>query len=624
MRVAEPENNRPRIGATFRPEGRCDFAVWAPERATVELRLHSPEAVLIPLAREQSGYWRLTLEDLQPGTLYTYRLDGSLERPDPASHSQPQGVHGPSHVVDHHAFHWQDGSWRGPDSARMILYEIHTGAFTPEGTFDAIIPRLKALRELGINTLQIMPVASFAGERNWGYDGVYPFAVHDCYGGPEALKRLVNCCHRQGMAVILDVVYNHLGPEGNYLRDFGPYFTGKYQTHWGQALNFDDAYSDEVRNFFIQNALFWFSAYHIDGLRLDAVHAIFDMSARPFLRELAEAVDDYSARDGKKRVLIAESDQNDARLIAPAEAGGYGLQALYCDDFHHSVHALITGEGNGYYADFGRVDHLVQALRGGFVYSGVYSGFRKRRHGSPADGRRADQFVVFCQNHDQVGNRRRGERLSQLVDFESLKLSLAVVLLSPFTPLLFMGEEYGETAPFLYFISHGDRELNEAVREGRKREFSSFSWQGEVPDPCDTATFLASKIHWEMQNQGEHKILREFAKTLIALRRTHTLPAILGANLIKVEGWEDTRVVVMQRRLDAADDQSLCLFNFNNEDIDFPLSEFPLQGVWRRRLDSSGARWGGGNSHLPEKIFPGQSIVLRRRSAAVYLQGELT
>ncbi len=622
MTLAEWSKTNMEIGANIQPDGTCTFVVWAPGRETIDLRLHEPGEALVPLNRESRGYWRVNLENVRPGSLYTYRLDGHLERPDPASHSQPRGVHGPSQVVNHASFSWQDSEWRGLEPARMILYELHTGTFTPEGSFDAIIPRLKTLKDIGINTLELMPVAQFPGDRNWGYDGVYPFAVQSSYGGPLALKRLVNACHGFGMAVILDVVYNHLGPEGNYLRDYGPYFIDKYRTPWGQAVNLDDAHSDEVREFFVQNALFWFSAYHVDGLRLDAVQAMVDMSARPFLQELAETVDNYSRQTGRDRFLFAESDLNDARIITPRESGGYGFDAQWCDDFHHSVHTLLTGETGGYYADFGRVSHLVQSIREGFVYNGNHSTFRKRRHGNSSRSRPAEQFVVFSQNHDQVGNRMLGERLSRLVDFESQKLGIAAVLLSPFIPLLFMGEEYGETSPFLYFVSHSDPDLVEAVREGRKREFAAFQWDGSVPDPQSPQTFLQSKIRWELRDQGAHKVLLEFTKALISLRRKTPSLSHLSKDHLKVQGSEESRVIVMKRWDDVTDTQSLCIFNFNEQDVRFRLYEFPLEGIWRKCLDSSEEEWLGGKRCSPGELLPGDSIKLVRRSVAVYLRGE--
>ncbi len=376
----------------------------------------------------------------------------------------------------------------------MIMYELHAGTFIPEGTFDAVIPGLDHLKDLGINATDIMPVAQFPGERNWGYDGVYPFAVQNSYGGPDGLKRIVNECHTKGIAVILDVIYNHLGPEGNYLRDYGPYFTDRYKTPWGQAINFDGPYSNEVRNFFIENALSWLKNYHIEGLRIDAIHGIYDMSAQPFLPELAERVEEFSQQEGRKFYLIAESDLNNSYALRPRDSGGSGLDALWCDDFHHALHTLLTGETDGYYVDFGKIGHLVKSFREGFVYSGQYSAFRKRNHGNSSADIPPDRFVVFSQNHDQTGNRLKGERLSSLVSFESLKLAAGVVLLSPYIPLIFMGEEYGETAPFLFFISHSDPELIKAVRQGRKDEFKTFNWKDEPPDPQDIETFMRSKL----------------------------------------------------------------------------------------------------------------------------------
>jgi maltooligosyltrehalose trehalohydrolase len=468
------------------------------------------------------------VQGIEPGARYVFRLENDRDRPDPASRYQPEGVHGPSEVVDHTAFSWTDKGWSGLALQSMIMYELHTGTFTPEGTFDAIISRLGDLKDLGINAIELMPVAQFPGKRNWGYDGVYPFAVQNSYGGPEGLKRLVNACHARDIAAILDVVYNHLGPEGNYVGEYGPYFTDKYRTPWGNAINFDGSYSDEVRNFFVRNALSWITDYHIDALRIDAIHGIFDYSARHFLRELGEAVHARAGELGRRIYVIPESDLNDVRVISPPELGGYGLDAQWNDDFHHCLHTLLTGEKSGYYKDFGAIDQMERAYRDGFVYSGQYSPFRKRRHGSSSKDRPASQFVVFSQNHDQVGNRMQGERLSSLVSFEALKLAAGCVILSPYLPLLFMGEEYGETAPFLYFVSHSDPGLIEAVRNGRKEEFKAFGWEGEPPDPQDERTFLASELHWEERTKGSHETLLRFYKQLIACERER--PRSLSSN----------------------------------------------------------------------------------------------
>jgi maltooligosyltrehalose trehalohydrolase len=399
------------LGATPVDAERCQFVVWAPFAERVEAHVLDPSERLMDMERLGNGYYRTVVEDVGPGALYVYRLDGDREFPDPASRYQPEGVHGPSRVVDP-AFAGKDLDWSGRLLRDFIVYEIHVGTFTDQGTFDAILPHLEELRELGVNAIELMPVAQFPGERNWGYDGVFPFAVQSSYGGPDGLKRFVDTCHREGFAVVLDVVYNHLGPEGNILGRFGPYFTDRYQTFWGPALNFDGAESDEVRRYFIENALTWLDEYHIDVLRLDAVHAIADASPRTFLEELALHVDE---RFRRPRYLIPESAANDARLIRSRELGGYGLHAQWNDDFHHALRVVLTGDKKGYYEDYGELRQLEKAFREGFVYSGEYSRFRRRRHGSSSRNIPPDRFVVYSQNHDQVGNRMRGDRLTESV-----------------------------------------------------------------------------------------------------------------------------------------------------------------------------------------------------------------
>ncbi|MBI2877825.1 MAG: malto-oligosyltrehalose trehalohydrolase [Candidatus Tectomicrobia bacterium] len=603
-----------RIGAHYLGEGRGEFVLWAPFKKEMALRIVSPEERALPMEEGDRGYWHVVAEGIHPGALYLYRLDGTLERPDPASSCQPQGVHGPSQLVDHGAFPWAEEGWAGIPLPEMILYELHVGTFTPEGTFEAILPRLDALKELGINTLELMPVAQFPGERNWGYDGVYPFAVQDSYGGPEGLKRLVSACHQRGMAVVLDVIFNHLGPEGNYLMDFGPYFIEKYKTPWGQALNFDEAYSDEVRNFFLENALSWFQHYHLDALRLDAIHAIHDMSARPFLEELTEKVETFSHQQGRQFSLMAESDLNDVRVIRPRELGGYGMDLQWNDDFHHALHGLLTGETTGYYLDFGGIGHLVKAFKEGFVYSWQYSAYRKRHHGSSSADRPAHQFVVFSQNHDQTGNRMLGERLSQLVSFEALKLAAGVVLLSPYLPLLFMGEEYGEESPFLYFVSHSDAPLIAGVREGRKEEFQAFRWQGEPPDPQNLETFLQSKLRWEERTQGKHQILLALYRQLIQLRRE--IPALgnLDKGCLEVSGLEEERLLFLRRW--HSESQVFCAMNFHPRERTFHPHLPP--GRWKKRMDSSEETWMGPGPSLPEAIADGQAVTLNPLSFVLY------
>jgi maltooligosyltrehalose trehalohydrolase len=609
------------IGAYYdRDKGTCRFTVWAPFRKSVSVRILSAGDRLAPMERDERGYWQANIRDAGSGTRYLFRLDGETERPDPASHFQPENVHGPSAVVDHYAFRWEDNSWRGVPLPSMIIYELHVGTFTPEGTFDAAIQRLEHLRDLGITAVELMPVAQFSGERNWGYDGVYPFAVQNSYGGPEGLKRFVNTCHGMELAVILDVVYNHLGPEGNYLREFGPYFTDKYRTPWGQAINFDGPYSDEVKNYFIANALHWVTEYHIDALRIDAIHGIFDFSAKHFLQELGETVHSHGQSVSREVYVIPESDLNDARVIRPVEVGGYGLDAQWNDDFHHALHTLLTGERTGYYEDFGKIEQFETALREGFVYSGEYSQFRKRRHGSSSSDRLGHQFVVFAQNHDQIGNRMRGERLTSLASFEALKLAAGAVLLAPNIPLLFMGEEYGEDTPFLYFVDHSDVDLIKAVRAGRKEEFNAFSWEGEPPDPQDEQTFLASRLRWEKSRQGKHAVLLNFYRTLIKLRRETSALSELTRDRLAVSSIADSRVVSVRQWNGLGTSHTYCLFNFEPNDINITLSV--PEGRWRKDVDSADIAWDGPGSMIPAVVNSGAGVTMRGQSVALFLREE--
>jgi maltooligosyltrehalose trehalohydrolase len=602
------------IGARYLGNGRCAFGVWAPLRHEVAVRILGNSERLMPMQHSGKGYWEASVENVYPGARYMYRLENDRDRPDPASHFQPAGVHGPSQLIDHSAFVWGDAGWRGVPLCEMIMYELHVGTFSPEGTFDAVISRLEDLRKLGINAVELMPVAQFPGERNWGYDATYPFSVQESYGGPEGLKRLVNDCHIKGISVILDVVYNHLGPEGNYLWDFGPYFTEKYKTPWGWAVNYDDAYSNEVRNYFVSNALHWFEHYHIDALRIDAIHGITDMSARPFLLELAERVEDFSQRMGRKYYLIAESDLNDSRVIRSREAGGFGLDAQWCDDFHHSVHTLLTGEKAGYYTDFGRVEHLVKAVREGFVYSGQYSAYRKRNHGNVSKDLPGCRFVVFTQNHDQTGNRMSGERLSALVSFEALKVAAGITLLASSIPLFFMGEEYGEDNPFLYFISHGDAALTAAVREGRRKEFRDAALEGVPPDPSDKETFLASKIDWGKREKGRHRVLLDFYRKLIGLRREIPALSVQDRDSCNVSGREADRVLCVRRGQDGG--RVLAIFNLDEAEVRLRVS-FP-GGDWEKVLDSADPAWAGPGSLLPESLSGDVMLTIKGISLAVF------
>jgi maltooligosyltrehalose trehalohydrolase len=509
-----------RCGALPLTDGGVRWRVWAPRAGRVELVLTDGDRKrVVPMDPEPRGYFSHAEADVAEGQRYAYRLDGGPERPDPASLWQPDGVHRPSAVVRPGRFAWSDGAWKGVPRGDLVFYEVHVGTFTPEGTFEAVVSRLPGLRRLGVTALQIMPVAQFPGTRNWGYDGVHPYAAQNSYGGPQGLQRLVDACHAAGLAVFLDVVYNHLGPEGNYLGEFGPYFTDRYRTFWGQALNYDAAGSDAVRDYVVDGARTWLEEFHLDGLRLDAVHAIFDFGPYHILREIKEAADDVAGRTGRTAQVIAESDLNDVRLLLPPERGGHGLDAQWSDDFHHTVHAYLTREQQGYYQDFGKAEDLARVLKDTFVYAGTYSPHRGRRHGAPVGDLPGDRFVVSIQNHDQVGNRAFGERLAVLLRPPGRRLAASLLLLSPHLPLLFMGEEYGEENPFLFFCSFGDPQLVQSVREGRRREFASFNWRGEVPDPDAEATFAASRLSWSWAEGSDRAGLRRLYADLLAARR---------------------------------------------------------------------------------------------------------
>ncbi len=607
------------LGATYLGEGRTRFLVWAPNADQVAVRLVAPRERVVPLARSERGYHAATVDDAPPGSRYCYVL-GGRERPDPASRYQPEGVHGPSEVVDPGAFAWTDRGWFGVARPELVLYELHVGTYTAEGTFDAIVPHLDALRALGVTAVELMPVAQFPGRRNWGYDGVYPWAVQASYGGPDGLRRLVDACHARGLALVLDVVYNHLGPEGNYLPEFGPYFTSVYHTPWGAALNFDGPGSDEVRRYFVENALHWLAEYHVDGFRLDAVHAIVDRSAVPFLEELAGAVHRAGERLGRRVHVIAESDLNDPRLIRPPALGGYGLDAQWSDDFHHALHALLTGERDGYYQDFGRLQDLARVYRDGYAYADRYSAFRERRHGRAAWACAADQFVVFSQNHDQVGNRAAGERLAALTDLAGLKLAASAVCLAPYLPLLFMGEEYGESRPFQYFVSHSDPDLVEAVRKGRRAEFAAFHQAEAVPDPQAESTFEHSTLQHDPPDGERHHALRALYRELLRLRRERPALAELSREHLEVTADEADDLLLV-RRWHAADEAGLLLhFGSERATLTCPLPA----GRWRKQLDTAEACWLGEGSAVPGLVeSTGRvQLTLGPRSAVLLTRAE--
>jgi maltooligosyltrehalose trehalohydrolase len=491
--------------------------VWAPCATSVAMVTANER---VAMRRGERGWWFVELSPEQSRADYAFSLDDGPPFPDPRSPSQPHGAHGLSRPVDHSAFEWRHPQWHQVPLSSAIIYECHIGTLTPAGTFDAAAERLGYLRDLGVTHVELMPVAEFSGARGWGYDGVNLYAPHHSYGGPDGLKRFVDAAHGHGLGVILDVVYNHLGPEGNYLAKFGPYFTNRYRTPWGDAVNLDDADSDEVRRFLYDNALMWLRDYRVDGLRIDAVHAIFDASAIHFLEQLDAEVRELEAALGRHFVVIAESDLNQPRIVTPREAGGYGLDAQWNDDFHHALHTILTHENAGYLADFGSIAHLAKTLTHGFVYDGIYSKSRRRMHGKPVVGLSAHRFVSFLQNHDQIGNRAMGERLGHLVSIDQLKLSAALLMTAPFVPMLFQGEEWNASSPFQYFTDHQDATLAESVRKGRRAEFAAFvADESEVPDPQAQQTFERSKLDWDERERGEHREIFAWYRQLIRLRR---------------------------------------------------------------------------------------------------------
>ena len=527
--------------------------IWAPRAQEVAVE-HG--GVLYPARRCERGYYEVDAPPI--GSDYYLVLDGR-RRPDPRSALQPHGVHGPSRRIAHD-FAWQDGEFRAPPLASGVIYELHVGTFTAEGTFAAATDRLADLAELGVTHVELMPVASFPGQHGWGYDGVCLWAPHPAYGTPDELKRLVARAHALGLAVLLDVVYNHLGPDGNYLAELGPYFTERYRTPWGSAVNLDEAGSDEVRKFFVDNACMWLRDYHFDGLRLDAVHAFADRSARHFLEQLSEAVAELSGALGRPLVLIGESDLNDPRLVRERVASGYGLDAQWSDDLHHALHAALTGERSGYYADFGALADIVRTLREGYAYAGRYSRFRERTHGRPLAGVSSNRLLGYLQTHDQVGNRARGERIAMLTSPGRARIGAAIALCAPCVPMLFQGEEWAASSPFLYFTDHQSPELAQAVREGRQAEFAAFGWAPQdVPDPQAPDTFRASVLDWSERQREPHAGMLQFYRALIALRRSSR--DLQTGDLQRVEaacddarGWLSLRrgAVTLQANLGAA------------------------------------------------------------------------
>lgn len=604
-----------RPGVSFNEQGEAQVLVWAPKAEKVQLHF-GEDAKILDLEPQDYGFWILHTRALWPGDRYGFLLDGKGPYPDPATLYQPDGVHGLSGAFDLQKFDWTDRRWENPALKDYIIYELHVGTFTSEGTFMAMEQKLNHLVELGVNAIEIMPVSQFAGDRNWGYDGVFPYSVQNSYAGavaaPEALQHLVNACHEKGIAVILDMVYNHLGPEGNILGHFGHYFTDKYHTPWGDALNFDDAWSDAVRHYFVQNALMWFRDFHIDALRLDAVHAIKDLGPVHILQEIRQEVEDLSRQTGRAHYLIVEMDLNDTRFVKPIEAGGYGMHAQWIDEFHHALRVSSGQERSGYYADFDGVASLAKSFRDAYVYDGIYSEHRKRKFGVKAEGIPGHQFIVFSQNHDHIGNRMLGERTSRLVSFEMQKLLAGAVFVSPFIPLLFMGEEWAEPNPFQYFVSHTDEELAEAVRKGRKREFAAFHLEGEAPDPVAVSTFEESKLQWELIHQPPHRTILQYYRKWIALRKALPLFRECDRNGLSVEVFEEKELIYIQRVWGRA--HLVGFLNFSKTPQEVPLPSELLS--WHKLIASSDPVWGGPWA-MPDQAGA-SALTVAPESVAVY------
>jgi maltooligosyltrehalose trehalohydrolase len=574
-------------GTKYLGNNRWRFTVWAPEKQSVKLHIVHPINRHIEMTVGSGGYWFTEVANLSENVKYFYTLDGQ-DFPDPASHRQPDGVHGASQLEDHSSFQWTDGQWKGLPFKELILYELHVGTFSSEGTFEAIIEKLDDLVEVGINAIELLPVAQFPGSRNWGYDGVYPYAVQNSYGGPEGLKKLVDACHKKGIAVILDVVYNHMGPEGNYLSNFGPYFTKKYCTPWGDALNFDGEWSDGVREYFANNALYWLEYYHLDGLRLDAIHMVFDNGAVHFWNYTNEKAQRLQQKLGRSLHLIAESDLNNPKVVDRVDKGGFDFTAQWLDDFHHSLYVMLDEKGKKRYYDFGLLEQLAKAYKEGFVHSGEFVKFRKRKHGISSAHVASEKFVAFNLNHDQVGNRIHGERLCVLVDIERLKIAAAALLLSPYVPMLFMGEEYADRSPFYYFVSHSDEALVEAVRKGRKEEFKDYQDEGEPPDPQDEKTFLNSKLKWELREKGQHQIILQWHKQLIQCRTS--IPALSSVHKNDIHTFiYGQSVLIVHRQNLGGEHHMLLIMNFSENEVTIRVPSYNSR--WRKIVDSLDRQW---------------------------------
>jgi maltooligosyltrehalose trehalohydrolase len=586
------------------------WRVWAPQAGRVDLvLLDGPERHAVPMDREGDGTFTCHRPEVPDGQRYLFRLNDEVDRPDPASRWQPEGVNGPSAVVRPERFTWSATDWGGVWREELIFYEIHVGTFTREGTFEAIIPRLHRLRSLGVTALELMPVGQFPGGRNWGYDGVFPYAPQNTYGGPHGLQRLVDACHAEGLALFLDVVYNHLGPEGNHLREFGSYFSDRHTTPWGPAVNFDGPGSAAVRAFVLENVRTWLEDYRLDGLRVDAVHAIRDAGPVHILTEIQRSADEVERRRSWPAHVFAESDLNDVKLLRPTAEGGWGVAGQWSDDFHHGVHAFLTGERQGCYVDYGRPDDVARALREPFLLDGAWSRHRGRHHGTPAGGQPGDRFVVSLQNHDHVGNRARGDRLTTLIDPPRQRLAASLLLLAPHLPLLFMGQEYGEDRPFPFFCSFDDPQLAEKVRAGRRREFAAFAWQGEVPDPQAEATFASARLSWSWPSGSPRKAMRRLYRHLLAARRVWPALTDFGPRSSRLLPVPDGPGMIEMVRGGAAatPGRTLRAF-FNLGDRPVPL---PTLTNWERVLfRSESERYGGAGGVVGHEVRAFECVVV--------------
>jgi len=591
------------LGASVLGSG-VTFRVWAPGCRSVDVVVDG--RAIEALAPREGGLFEAVLEGVAEGARYKYRLDAARYRPDPASRFQPEGIHGPSVVVDPSRFVWTDQEFGGHALGDLVLYEVHVGAFTPAGTFEAIVPHLARLVELGVTALELMPVAEFPGSRNWGYDGVHLFAPQSTYGGPRGLRRLVDACHARGLSVFLDVVYNHLGPEGNYLAEFGPYFTERSMTPWGPAVNFDGSGGEGARRHVIENGRMWVSEFHLDGFRLDAIHAIHDASPVHILTEFADAVRGEAARLGRRVHVVGESHDNDRQLVLPTSAGGLGLDAVWSDDFHHALHRQLTGETTGYYVDFGGDHHLERAIAQGFAFQGEPSEYWGRPRGTPSADLPGDHFVICLQNHDQVGNRAQGERLGTLVPFEAVKLAAGLLFVTPAIPLLFMGEEYGETARFQFFTSFLDKSLAEAVRRGRAEEMSRSAWRGPISDPNAPNTFVSSRLNHSLAGAPRHRGLREYYRRWLTLRRTHPALGARDKELTRVTRDASGGVLVVTRATPRGDEVKL-VANLTPKTQALTL-EAPS---WRVLIDSDDESFGGSGTVAP--LAPYQCLLYEAR-----------